>query len=140
MAGSTLAPSARCSCFLLLCRWLFERKNRASHWWDLRSHQYTTMVILFKSTKFPFLKLLLCYYHCYIYHYCHCYWLDYMFLIKINELGTKTAIHNELGNRKKQQVIRAQEFAVIFIFSSNRSPQDKWITLLLFFLIIFNLY
>ena len=47
---------------------------------------------------------------------------------------------NELGNRKKQQVIRAQEFAVIFIFSSNRSPQDKWITLLLFFLIIFNLY
>ena len=47
------------------------------------------MVILFMSTKFPFLKLLLSYYHCYIYHYCHCYSLDYLFLCKINELGSK---------------------------------------------------
>ena len=38
MASSTPASSARCSCFLLLCRWLFERKDRASHWWDLQPH------------------------------------------------------------------------------------------------------
>ena len=31
LANSTPVSSARYSCFLLLCRWLFERKDRASH-------------------------------------------------------------------------------------------------------------